>query len=185
MSSRTSEALAVRDVTREDLIALLNEDLAREYQGVISNVVYSQVIKDAQYMQITAEMEVYAAEELAHALLIAAQIDHLGGMPLAVAKPVQTSPNGDDMLRFSLERETETIDRYRERVHQCEALGEYDLAELIREILAREEHYQMATANAFGVNIPHVARRSPAVHAAPVGAECIPMPHHAASLHRA
>ena len=130
-------------VTREDLVALLNEDLAGEYQAIISYVIYSQVIKGAQYMNIAAELETHAAEELAHALIIAKQIDYLGGMPLAVPKPVKTSPKAEDMLRFDLDAENETIARYRTRVRQCEALGEYAMAEQIRDILVQEQDHQI------------------------------------------
>lgn len=143
-------------VTRQGLIALLNEDLAREYQAVISYVVYSQVLKGAQYMNIAAELELHAAEELAHALLIAGQIDYLGGMPLTVAKPVRTSAKAEDMLRFDLESENETIGHYRQRVRQCEALGEYAIAEHIRGILVQEQDHQVALASALGVEIPNV-----------------------------
>lgn len=146
----------VRPLTRDSLIMLLNEDLAREYQAVISYVVYSQVLKGPQYMNIAAELERHAAEELAHALLIAGQIDYLGGMPLTVAKPVRTSPNAEDMLRFDLESENETIGHYRQRVRQCEALGEYAVAEHIRDILVQEQDHQIALANALGVAIPDV-----------------------------
>ena len=55
-------------ITREQLIDLLNEDLAREYQAVIAYVVYSQVIKGAEFMHIARELESHAGEELAHAL---------------------------------------------------------------------------------------------------------------------
>ena len=145
-------------VTREDLVALLNEDLAGEYQAVISYVIYSQVIRGAQYMAIAAELELHASEELAHALTIAKQIDYLGGMPLAVPKPVKTSPLAEDMLRFDLENENLTIARYRQRVRQCEALGEYALAEQIREILVDEQHHQIALATALGVDVPNVTQ---------------------------
>ena len=146
-------------VTREDLVALLNEDLAREYQAIISYVVYSQTLKGAEYMNIAAELETHAAEELAHALIIAGQIDYLGGMPLAVPKPVKTSAKAEDMLRFDLDNENETIHHYRQRVRQCEALGEYALAEHIRDILVQEQDHQIALANALGVEIPNVTKR--------------------------
>ena len=145
-------------VSREDLVALLNEDLAGEYQAVISYVIYSQVIRGAQYMAIAAELELHASEELAHALTIAKQIDYLGGMPLAVPKPVKTSPLAEDMLRFDLENENITIARYRQRVRQCEALGEYALAEQIREILVDEQHHQIALSTALGVDVPNVSQ---------------------------
>ncbi len=145
-----------RDVTREDLIAFLNEDLAGEYQAIISYVIYSQVIKGAQFMNIAAELEVHAGEELSHALIIAGQIDYLGGMPLAVPKPVKTSDSAEEMLRFDLENENTTIARYRQRVRQCEALGEYAVAEQIRNILVQEQDHQVALATALGEQVPNV-----------------------------
>ncbi len=144
----------VQDVTHEELIALLNEDLAGEYQAIVSAVVYSQALKGPQYMNIAAELELHAAEALSHALIIAGQIDYLGGMPLAVAKPVQTSSEVTDMLRFDLENKTETITRYRKRVRQCEALGEYALAEQVRDILVQEQDHQIALASALGIPVP-------------------------------
>src|ERR1041384_1272770 len=89
-------------VTREKLIELLNDDLAREYQAIIAYVVYSQVLKGAQYMSIAKELEVHAGEELQHALIISKQIDYLGGMPIVTPKPVKTSEKATDMLRFDL-----------------------------------------------------------------------------------
>src|SRR5580704_19370272 len=139
MSNDPAVTKSAPTVTREDLIGLLNEDLAREYQAIISYVVYSQVIKGAQYMNIAAELEVHAGEELQHALILAKQIDYLGGMPKVTPKPVKTSEKAEDMLRFDLENENVTIRNYRERVRQCEALGEYALAEKIRGILVNEQ----------------------------------------------
>src|ERR1700737_917977 len=126
-------------ISRERLVELLNEDLAREYQAIISYVVYSQVLKGAEYMSIAAELEKHAQEELTHALTISKQIDYLGGMPTVQPKQVRTSEKARDMLQFDLENETETIRNYRERVSQCEALGEYTMAEHVREILMRKQ----------------------------------------------
>src|SRR4051812_11552236 len=148
--------MATATVTRERLIELLNEDLAREYQAVIAYVVYSQVLKGAQYMTIAKELEVHAGEELAHALTIAKQIDYLGGMPTVTPKPVRTSEKAEDMLRFDLEAENETIRNYRDRVRQCEALGEYAMAEHIRQILVQEQEHQIDLATALGVDVPDV-----------------------------
>lgn len=147
----------VEGVSREDLVALLNEDLAGEYQAIISYTIYSQVIKGAQYMTIAAELAKHAAEELEHALIIAGQIDYLGGMPLAVPKLVKTSARAEDMLRFDLDAENETIARYRQRVLQCEQLGEYALGEQIRGILVDEQDHQVALATALGVDVPDVS----------------------------
>jgi bacterioferritin len=145
-------------VTREQLIGLLNEDLAREYQAIIAYVVYSQALKGAQYMNIAAELEVHAGEELQHALAVAKQIDYLGGMPTGTAKPVRLSEKPDEMLRFDLDNENETIRNYRERVRQCEALGEYAIAEQLRQILVQEQEHQIDLATALGIDVPDVSK---------------------------
>ena len=121
-------------VTRDQLAKLLNEDLSREYQAIIAYVVYSQVLKGAEYMNIAAQLEQHAHQELEHALIISRQIDYLGAMPSVTPKPVKTSDKARDMLKFDLDNENETIINYRERIRQCEALGEFAMAEQIREI---------------------------------------------------
>jgi bacterioferritin len=145
-------------LSRAQLIDLLNDDLSREYQAIIAYVVYSQVLKGAQYMNIADELELHAKQELDHALTIAKQIDYLGGMPVVTPKPVKTSEKAEDMLRFDLDNENETIRNYRERVRQCEALGEYALAEKIRDILVVEQEHQIDLATALGVDVPDVTK---------------------------
>jgi bacterioferritin len=141
-------------LTREALIDALNQDLSREYQAIISYVVYSQVLKGAEYMNIADELAKHAAEELSHALIISNQIDYLGGMPTVTPKPVRTSEKATDMLKFDLDNETETIRNYRERIVQCEELGEYATSELIREILKDEQDHLIALATALGQDPP-------------------------------
>jgi bacterioferritin len=149
-------ATGQQPIAREKLIELLNEDLAREYQAVIAYVVYSQVLKGAEYMAIADELEVHAKEELSHAVTIAKQIDYLGGMPTVTPKSVKTSEDAREMLRFDLDAEVETIRNYRERVRQCEALGEYAMAEHIREILVNEQEHAIDLATALGEDVPRV-----------------------------
>ncbi|MCE9553982.1 MAG: ferritin-like domain-containing protein [Planctomycetes bacterium] len=155
----SEKATRVEEITREELIDLLNEDLAREYQAIIAYVVYSQVLKGAQYMNIAEELKVHAKEELEHALILANQIDYLGGMPVVTPKPVKTSEKAEEMLRFDLENENDTIRNYRERIGQCEALGEYAVAEHIREILVQEQDHQIALATALGIEVPNVNKK--------------------------
>jgi bacterioferritin len=148
--------MADKPITRQQLIALLNEDLAREYQAIIAYVVYSQVLKGAQYMSIADQLQLHAGQELQHALTISRQIDYLGGMPTVSPKPVKTSEKAEEMLQFDLDNENETIKNYRERVRQCEALGEFALAEQIRQILVQEQDHQIDLATALGKDVPDV-----------------------------
>jgi bacterioferritin len=129
-------------ITREKLAELLNEDLQREFQAVIG------------YMNIAGELEVHAKEELGHALKLSYWVDLLGGMPAVTAKPVKTSEKAEDMLRFDLENEKETIRNYRRRVKQADFLDEYALGEDLREILRDEQDHLNALATALGEDTP-------------------------------
>lgn len=155
--SKNSKSDEPKSISRDRLAELLNEDLSREYQAIISYVVYSQVLKGAEYMSIADQLEVHAQQELKHALIVSRQIDYLGKMPSVTPKPVRTSDKPKDMLRFDLENENETIRNYRERVRQCEALGEFALAEQIRQILVEEQDHQIDLATALGVDVPNVS----------------------------
>jgi bacterioferritin len=141
-------------VTRKQLIDGLNEDLSREYQAIISYVNYSQVLKGAAYMNIADELAVHAKEELTHALKVANHVDYLGGMPSVTPKPVKTSDKAEDMLKFDLENETETIRQYRRRVRQADELNEFAIAESLRGILMEEQDHLIALATALGVDPP-------------------------------
>jgi bacterioferritin len=148
----------VSEMSRERLIDLLNEDLAREYQAVIAYVVYSQVLKGAEYMKIAGELELHAAQELQHALVVSKQIDYLGGTPTVAPKPVKMSDKATELLRFDLDNEIETIRNYRERVKQCEELGEYAIAEHLRKLLVEEQDHAIDLATALGIDVPEVPK---------------------------
>ena len=139
-----------------ELVDALNEDLAREYQAIIAYTVYSNVLTGAQWMKIADELKLHAAEELQHALIIADQIDYLGGTPTATPKPVKLSKKPEDMIRFDLDNETETIKNYRQRVKQAEAVGHYALAEQLRKIISQEQEHQHDLATALGIDVPSV-----------------------------
>lgn len=143
-------------ISRERLVELLNEDLAREFQAIIAYTVYSQTIKGAAYTDIARELAVHATEELAHALMIAKQIDYLNGTPVTVAKAVKLSENAEDMLRFDLENEKETILNYRQRIRQAEALGEFAISEELRKIIAQEQEHLTDLADALGIDNPRL-----------------------------
>jgi bacterioferritin len=140
--------------TREQMVELLNEDLAREYQAIIAYVVYSQIIKGAAYTDIARELEKHAGEELSHALQIAKQIDYLGGTPVVTPKPVKLSEKPEDLLRFDLDNERETVAHYRVRIRQAEAIGAYALSEALRKIIAQEQEHEIDLADALGIDMP-------------------------------
>ena len=143
-------------ISREEMVRLLNEDLAREYQAIIAYTVYSQVLKGAPYTDIAGELELHATEELAHALKISRQIDYFGGMPEVHAKEVKTSRDPKQMLQFDLENERETLSQYRQRVRQADAMGEYALSEVLRSIMVQEQEHLQDLADALGIEAPEI-----------------------------
>ena len=142
------------NLTREQMIDFLNDDLAREYQAVIAYTVYSQVLKGAEYTDIARELEKHAGEELAHAIKIAKQVDYFGGMPVVMPKPVKTSEDPKEMLRADLENERETIKQYRQRIRQAEELEEFALSEVLRGIIVQEQDHEMDLCDALGIDVP-------------------------------
>ena len=149
-----SSSLPNSAISRDQMIQFLNDDLAGEYQAIIAYTVYSQVLKGAAYMDIAQELELHAAEELQHAIKIAKQIDYLGGMPAVTPKPVKTSKDAVEMLRADLENERETVVRYRERIRQAEAMGEFALSETLRGIIAQEQEHEIDLSSALGITVP-------------------------------
>lgn len=142
------------NITREKMVKLLNEDLSREYQAIIAYTVYSQMLKGAAYTDVARELEKHAGEELDHALKIAKQIDYLGGTPTTTAKAVKLSEKPDDLLRFDLENERETVANYRTRIRQAEAMGEFALSETLRKIIAQEQEHEIDLCDALGIDVP-------------------------------
>ncbi len=145
-------------ISRQQLIDNLNQDLAREYQAIISYVIYSQTLKGAAYMSVADQLEQHAEQELHHAMIVAKQIDYLGGTPANAPKPVKMSDKAEDMLHFDLDNENVTVKNYRERVRQCESLGEFAMAEQIREILVDEQDHQIDLATALGMDVADLTR---------------------------
>ncbi len=151
-----SAAVESEKVSREEMVRFLNEDLAREYQAIIAYVVYSQTIKGAPFTDIAGELETHAAEELTHALKIARQIDYFGGTPEVRPKPVKVSDDAREMLQFDLENERVTLQNYRERIRQADAMGEFALSEVLRGIIVQEQEHLLDLADALGIQAPEI-----------------------------
>jgi bacterioferritin len=156
---RTTEFLTEREhekISREEMVQLLNEDLAREYQAIIAYTVYSQILKGAAYTDIAEELEKHAAEELEHALKVSRQIDYFGGVPEVWPKEVKLASDPKQILQFDLDNERETIRNYRERIQQAEAMGEFALSEVLREIIVQEQEHLIDLAAALGIEAPEI-----------------------------
>ncbi len=137
-------------LTKKQLIDLLNRDLSLEYTACIQYTQHQGVLKGAKYQSIQKELVVHAQEELAHATILAAQIDYLGGIPTIDMPPPKISRNNETMLKQDLAGENDAINRYITRIKQAEELNLYHLAHQLRSILAVEQEHAMDLEGALG-----------------------------------
>lgn len=137
-------------ITLEKLIELLNIDLSKEYTAIVQYVQHSGVMTGAEYGDIIKELKIHASEELQHALILADQIDYLGGFPAVDVPPAATSKENKEMLEQDLTGEEDAISRYKTRIMQAEELMELALAQKLREILSMEQEHAMDLKNALG-----------------------------------
>lgn len=137
-------------IDKEKLIELLNKDLGLEYTAMVQYVQHSGVMTGAAYGDIIKELKIHATEEMQHALMLADQIDFLGGVPTVEMPPAKVSSDNQKMLEQDLEGEEDAISRYKARIVQAEELQELALAQKLREILAVEQEHAMDLKQALG-----------------------------------
>ncbi|MBW2989070.1 ferritin-like domain-containing protein [Candidatus Woesearchaeota archaeon] len=137
-------------IKKEKLIGLLNMDLTKEYSAAIQYIQHAAVMRGAQFGDIIKELKVHANEEIGHALILADQIDFLGGVPTVDVSSIKTSRNNITMLKQDLEGEEDAITRYKARIEQSEGIKEFALAQQLRGILAAEQEHAMDLKQALG-----------------------------------
>jgi len=138
-------------ITIEKLNELLNHDLELEYSAAIQYINHSAVMKGAAYGDIIKELKIHANEEIAHAMILADQIDFLNGEPTVNVGNIKTSKENETMLKQALEGEEDAIRRYKIRIEQAEDLKEFALAQQLRNILATEQEHAMDLKQALGI----------------------------------
>jgi bacterioferritin len=137
-------------ITKKKLVELLNRDLSLEYTAMVQYAQHQGVVKGAAYQSIAKELAVHAQEELQHALIIAGQIDYLGGVPTVDVVPAKISGDNVTMLEQDLAGENDAIARYIMRIKQAEELNLYHLAHQLRNILSVEQEHAMDLEQALG-----------------------------------
>lgn len=137
-------------VTMEKLIDLLNMDLELEYSAAIQYINHAAVMTGAAYGDIIKELKIHTNEEIQHAMILADQIDYLGGCPSVGVGKILTSEDNNQMLQQDLDGEEDAIKRYKLRIEQAEQLKEFALAQQLRTILATEQEHAMDLRQALG-----------------------------------
>jgi len=138
------------DLTLDKLLELLSKDLELEYSAAIQYINHAAVMTGAAYGDIIKELKIHANEEIQHAMILADQIDFLGGSPSVNVGPIKTSKDNMEMLQQDLDGEEDAIRRYKIRIEQAETLKEFALAQQLRTILATEQEHAMDLKQALG-----------------------------------
>jgi len=138
-------------VDMNKLLELLNHDLELEYSAAIQYINHAAVMTGAKYGDIIKELKIHANEEVQHAMILADQIDYLGGDPTIRVGEIYVAKDNDEMLKQDLAGENDAIKRYKLRIEQAEALKEFALAQQLRAILATEQEHAMDLKQALGM----------------------------------
>jgi len=148
--SETEQDKESRQQDFQGLIDGLNDDLAREYKTIIQYVIFSSTLKGAEYTDIAEQLKQHASQELEHAMLVARQIDYLGGDPTTEPMEPETSEDSKQMLEIDLRAEEDTIRNYSKRIEMAERLGHFALSETLRKIIVQEQDHAIDLRDALG-----------------------------------
>lgn len=130
------------EAARQALIEGLNEDLAYEYQAVLSYLLYSRMVHGPNRPELSSFLEAEISDELGHAKLLAHKLVAFGGTPTTQPAEVVLGKTNREMLQLALQSEKDTIDRYTQRIKQAEAAGEVGLRVDLEEIVAEETRHK-------------------------------------------
>ena len=128
-----SEDLKVGDrtidrVTREELIELLNGDLSREYQAIITYIQYAASVTGPYRTELKKFFAAEVPDETMHAQYLADKISAMGAVPTVTPEAVPQETNVKKMLENIVEAERTARDNYSTRATQADELGEVGLA---------------------------------------------------------
>jgi bacterioferritin len=131
---------------------LPSQDFSHEYQAVIAYVLYSQILKGAEFMYVAGELDKYAVKELNHCLILGEQIDYLASMLVHETRALSTSKKVIEMLQLEHDNEAEPFGTFFERISQREELADYAIAKRIGGILIDKQTHHTALKIALSKN---------------------------------
>lgn len=123
-----------------EMILALNEDLAREYAAAIQYIQHASVM-DGLYSQFAGELRTHADDEIGHAKKLSDHINYLGGVPVTAVSAIFTASDNQRMLQQDLTGENDAINRYKKRIAEARAAGDFGTESILLDILADEESH--------------------------------------------
>jgi bacterioferritin len=130
------------DAARQELIRGLNQDLAHEYEAVISYLLFSRLVAGPLRPVLADFLEGEIADELNHAKFLAHKIVALGGTPTTEPAEVKLPGTNRGMVEAALQSEIDTIQRYTQRIKQAEAAGELGLKIDLEDLVSEETRHR-------------------------------------------
>jgi bacterioferritin len=121
-------------VTIEELIDLLNGDLSREYQAIITYIQYAASVTGPYRQELKGFFEAEIPDETMHAKYLADKIAALGGVPTVTPEAVPQETNAKKMLENIVEAERTARNNYSTRAKQADELGEVGLANRLEDM---------------------------------------------------
>ena len=137
-------------VDRNQLIDLMNQDLASEYRSIVQYNQHVATLKGLEVQSLLAELKQHLAQELSHAMILAEQIDFLGGVPTVEVPSIPSVTDTQGALQLDLDLEEQQLQRYRQRIEQAQELGLPDVAEALRPLLEQTQEHVRDLRTALG-----------------------------------
>lgn len=125
-------------ITREQLIELLNQDLASEYAAVIQYLTYAARVTGPNRNELSEFLRDEIAGETAHATFLSEKIVALGGVPTTTPAPVPDVADNKGMFEAVLAAERAAVVRYIERARQADEMGQKGLQVQLEDMVADE-----------------------------------------------
>ncbi len=135
---------------RQELVRLLNEDLGTEYRSIVQYTQHVAAIKGMEVQSVLTELRQHLSQELSHAIILAEQIDFLGGIPTVEVPTVPSETETQRALELDLELEERQLRRYRERIEQAQESSLPDVAEALRPLLEQTQEHVRDLRSALG-----------------------------------
>jgi bacterioferritin len=135
---------------QEQLVQLMNEDLGTEYRSIVQYTQHIAILKGLEVQSLLVELREHLTQELNHALVLAEQIDFLGGVPTVEVPKIPSTSDTQQALELDLELEEQQLQRYRERIEQAQELSLPDVAEALRPLLEQTQEHVRDLRSALG-----------------------------------
>lgn len=131
----------VKRVDKEELVELLNGDLSREYQAMITYIQYAASVTGPYRQELKNFFLAEVPDEQRHAQYLADKIAALGGVPTVTPEKVPQETNAKKMLDNIVDAETTSRNNYSDRAAQAEAIGEIGLANRLEDMADEESNH--------------------------------------------